>query len=339
MRWEDERYVRFYTRNTPEWLSMSWHARGLMGLLMRSVDRAGVLPLGRLGLKGVAAAVQAPWSEIEAPLRELIEDGCVRFNESVCAILIPNFLEAQEARQSDRARQAKAREATRSLFDSDVTGRDSSPAQDTRNALSRTELTPSDLDVTARDQTFGNVTPSCAVLSRTVPNQTEEAEMAPPLRGVAHPGVLSTGVGDMEPPKPRRGKGREGRRMVEGWQPRPETLAMFRAEGVDAAAHVLEFVDYWLADDTGQGTKRDWEAAFRNRIRSLIGYGRAKPWAPPRLARKPAPEGEPVGPPSPEQAAALGAFFDKKKSPTLTVVESRDSVGSPERWKPKEAKP
>ena len=57
MRWEDERYVRFYTRDTPEFLAMSWLARALFGLIMRKVDRAGILVVGRLGLKGVAVAV------------------------------------------------------------------------------------------------------------------------------------------------------------------------------------------------------------------------------------------------------------------------------------------
>ena len=32
MRWEDERYVRVYTRDTPGWLSLSFDAQALLFL-------------------------------------------------------------------------------------------------------------------------------------------------------------------------------------------------------------------------------------------------------------------------------------------------------------------
>ena len=37
MRWEDERYVRVYTRDTPEWCLLSWEARALFLLLLTAV--------------------------------------------------------------------------------------------------------------------------------------------------------------------------------------------------------------------------------------------------------------------------------------------------------------
>ena len=116
VRWEDERYVRFYTRNTPEWLAMSWHARALFGLLMREVDRAGILKVGKLGLRGVAVAVTAPYVEIESPLKELLSDGCVRFDETAGLVMLPNYIEAQESSQSDAARKRASRERARALF-------------------------------------------------------------------------------------------------------------------------------------------------------------------------------------------------------------------------------
>lgn len=115
MRWEDESYVRWYRRNTPEWCLMTWQARGLFGLIMREVDRAGILELGRLGLKAVAVVVRAPWGEIEALLQELIDDGCVVYRDDLRVLLIPNFIAAQEANASDRARQRASRERARDL--------------------------------------------------------------------------------------------------------------------------------------------------------------------------------------------------------------------------------
>jgi hypothetical protein len=113
MRWEDEQYVRFYKRNTPEWSAMHWTSRGLMGLIMREVDRAGILECGKIGLKAVAVAVRAPWDEIEKPLAELLADGCILFREDLRVLVIPNFVPAQEANASDKARQRSARERAR----------------------------------------------------------------------------------------------------------------------------------------------------------------------------------------------------------------------------------
>ena len=35
MRWEDERYVRIYTRDTPSWMLLSWDAQALFLQLLR----------------------------------------------------------------------------------------------------------------------------------------------------------------------------------------------------------------------------------------------------------------------------------------------------------------
>jgi hypothetical protein len=115
MRWEDEIYVRWYKRNTPEWSIMRWTSRGLFGLIMREVDRAGILELGKVGLKAVAVAVRAPWEEIEAPLAELLADGCIVHHAEARLLVIPNFIAAQEANASDKARQRTSRERARDL--------------------------------------------------------------------------------------------------------------------------------------------------------------------------------------------------------------------------------
>lgn len=71
MRWSDERYVRVYTRDSANWLSWPWRARALLPLLLRKVDRAGLLklPSGRpvaalaavVGLAGVVTGADARW--------------------------------------------------------------------------------------------------------------------------------------------------------------------------------------------------------------------------------------------------------------------------------------
>jgi len=149
MRWEDERWVKVYTRDTPSWLSLSFEAQSLLLLLFRKVDRAGLLPLGPLGRRGVAVVIgHGPrWAQLESALDELIASGTVAIRETV--LVVPNFLEAQEtpASGAQRARECRAR------------------ARDVCNAESR-NVTITERNVTQESQ---NVTePSRSVTSRNV---------------------------------------------------------------------------------------------------------------------------------------------------------------------------
>ncbi len=123
MRWEDERYVRVYTRDTVDWQVLSFEAQGLFALLLRKVDRAGLLRLGKHGARGAAVAVGHPGRAdvINAALGELLD-----------------YVEAQEANASDRARQQTRRERDR----------DAAMAKET---LPPAEVSPSDPPVTLRD--------------------------------------------------------------------------------------------------------------------------------------------------------------------------------------------
>lgn len=179
MTWDDERYVRLYTRDTPEWLCLSFLAQGLFCLLLRKVDRAGVLPLGRLGRRGAVVAIGHPgeWARLEGALDELLVDGCVRIEGE--ALVIPNFLDAQEAQASDRARAKKARERRRDLARAgriEAASAPSSPdggqsqdvTEDTEKHNMRDgTVTPRDASITTCDKT---VTPSLAVPYRAEPN-------------------------------------------------------------------------------------------------------------------------------------------------------------------------
>lgn len=108
--WSDERYVRLYSRDTADWLALSWQARGLLALLLRAVDRSGVLGLGKAGREGVAMILRAPWGELAGPLEELLADGCVLLRDDGRELVVRNFVTAQNAPASDKVRQAAARE-------------------------------------------------------------------------------------------------------------------------------------------------------------------------------------------------------------------------------------
>ncbi|NUP13791.1 MAG: GIY-YIG nuclease family protein [Polyangiaceae bacterium] len=127
MRWEDEPYVRAYTRDTPEFCALSWEARALFWELMRKCDRAGVLLVGKAGVRGLAGLVRIPLEVVERALHApdgLLADGCVVAIDG--GFIIPNYIPGQTAKQSDKARkqEQRARERATRLATSPVTKAD-----------------------------------------------------------------------------------------------------------------------------------------------------------------------------------------------------------------------
>lgn len=176
MRWEDERYVRLYTRDTTDWLGLSFDAQALFALLLRKVDRAGLLPLGKHGKRGVAIAIGHPreWGRLEPALEELLTDGCVRLTDDGATILVPNFIRAQEARASDKARQQKHRETAAAMAASQsVTPRDSA-SQDVTSSHA-----PSHANTWCNDASH-DVTPSRAVPCLAVPSRAQKTTLSAP---------------------------------------------------------------------------------------------------------------------------------------------------------------
>lgn len=111
MRWEDEQFVKVYTRDTGEWLALGWEAQALFLFLLRKADRAGLIHAGRAKARGLAGMTGMPLDVVERALPPLLDDGCLRECEG--GYVIPRFVVAQEARQTDRARKAAQRERDR----------------------------------------------------------------------------------------------------------------------------------------------------------------------------------------------------------------------------------
>lgn len=193
MRWEDERYVRLYTRNTVEWEMLPWESRCLWPLILRAVDRAGLLDLGKHGSKGLAALVKVPADFAETGLKGLLDDGCAELRGTV--IVIPNFIEAQEATQSDAQRKRESRERARALANSEpVTNRDNA-SQNVTDSHENGQKVTNGHDL-SQAVTSGHSVPNRAVPS--VPSDQSSGSASPPAS------AEQLGLENQEPPKPAK---------------------------------------------------------------------------------------------------------------------------------------
>ncbi len=108
MRFEDERYVRLFTRDTTTWLMLRWQGQCVMAMLLRKVDRIGVFDLsGEKAEEAVAALTGMPLEVVEPGLARMLKHGVIERGED--CLIFPKFLEAQEACMSPNARQAESR--------------------------------------------------------------------------------------------------------------------------------------------------------------------------------------------------------------------------------------
>lgn len=176
MDWSNERYVRVYTRDTPEWALLSWEARGFFCLLLRAVDRAGVLSMGKSGHKALAALLRVPLEVVDRAMPELLEDGCIQVHGET--VVIPNYIDAQEATQSDKQRQQECRAKRR-----DLAMRESVTLRDTQ---SRGATEPS-RGVTLQSDLSQPVTSGHSVPCRAVPSVPDLAGASRSAPGQAPP--------------------------------------------------------------------------------------------------------------------------------------------------------
>jgi hypothetical protein len=238
MDWHDETWVKLYRRNTTDWLALSVGARGLFCLLLRAVNRKGALDLGKTGLRAVAVHMRGEWKEIEPCLRELLDDGCVQVDGY--SLMIRNFVVAQEAVQSERARQKAHRERLKSEppAEPDVTKRDDG-------------ITKRDATITPRDE---NVTPGHAA-SRAVTRRHEEKRreenrrdekdnqstpngVLPQQQPSAAVAAVADGSAKVDPSKPE--KATKGK--VDWPAPQPGTPAAHIADAISRAGSLRGLV-------------------------------------------------------------------------------------------------
>lgn len=258
MDWANERYVRWYTRDTKTWLLLGWEGQCVLGLTMRKVDRAGVLDdVSDAADLAVIFANGMPVDVIQTGLNRLVKLNVVELTGS--GLILPNYIEAQEAAQSDaqRARESRERKRSRSRI---VTGITPSTDEQSQN------VTPESQAVTARHAQSQPVTPSVPSLPSTPTN--------------AVPFIL------VEPSQPKRKKSATvPMLMTDDWQPTDRTFeaisARFGIGRQEITALVPEFRMYWI-EGAGAGKRTGaphWQTTFVRRVEQLSKFGNLCPRA------------------------------------------------------------
>ena len=113
MDWENERYVRLYTRPTLTTKQLKWQGRAVLAELLKAVDRCGILDLeghdlaSDAGIDALASVLDMPVDVTKYGLERLLFTKTVQCIPS--GLFLPKFLRAQEAKQSDPQRQRESR--------------------------------------------------------------------------------------------------------------------------------------------------------------------------------------------------------------------------------------
>lgn len=114
MDFSDEHYVKFYTRRTVTRELWPWQARALHPNLLLVVDKAGILDIGtRDPVRSVAVMVGLPEELVDVGMKTLLADGTIELVGG--KLVMPKFVEAQEAKKTKSAAMRDHRERKRDL--------------------------------------------------------------------------------------------------------------------------------------------------------------------------------------------------------------------------------
>jgi len=185
MKFSEERWVKLYTRDTMGWKRLSWQARCVLLHAFRKVDRIGAIDIDEEGIAGLAVMLDLPEEVVEVGVsgkNGLIDRGAATLCEMAGSpvFLLPNFVEAQSAAASGKARMETTRELAR-----DTIARGLPPKGDARTIARHASdtgdaglqrVTPGDAglrNVTRGDETSPMVTPGDEVLRRVTPGDDQ----------------------------------------------------------------------------------------------------------------------------------------------------------------------
>jgi hypothetical protein len=132
--WADEPFRKLYTRDNADMAAMPYQAKSLLWNLLRVMDGAGLLALGRLGLDSLPVIFRAEGEDarlIRGAVEYLLgKDPVLKLvdRQGRKWLFWPNMPTAQAAAASDKARKQAQRERDRALANAAAMGLDETTA-------------------------------------------------------------------------------------------------------------------------------------------------------------------------------------------------------------------
>lgn len=111
--YEDEDYVRYYTRDTVSWRALGWEGQTVLALMLHGkFDRSGVFDCdGHDPSQAVTLVTGVPTQVTVVGLERILASKTWVLRDG--KLVWPKFVHAQSCRRSDRARQRESREKRR----------------------------------------------------------------------------------------------------------------------------------------------------------------------------------------------------------------------------------
>lgn len=195
LNFEDERYVRLYTRDSVAWLRLGWEAQAVYMGLKRKFDRVGLLRCDGESSVDAASAVLVGWDfdVIERGIETMLERGWLEYLNDADALFDPQHMEAEETSKSNALRCKESRERRRQKAAAEALGVELDATQDasetTQNMSGSTQNAsgePATLNASEPTQNASEVKRNVSPPTRNMPGSTQNASEGPATQNVLH---------------------------------------------------------------------------------------------------------------------------------------------------------
>lgn len=251
MNFEDEDYVRYYTRDTVSWRALGWEGQTVLALMLHGkFDRSGVFDCdGHPPESAVAIVTGLPPDVAREGLARILRSEAWVYRDGM--LVWPKYIEAQTCRRSDRSRQAESRERRRLEALGLVVPECDGPSHGEVKRDGSSQVSPG--------VTLSLAYPSLAEPS-VVATASPPAEPAP-----SQPIGVESGSNRANGGSGATASKRPSKRVPNGWTPKPEHEEIAFQRGVNYALELSKFRDHEF-----KSSHTDWDATFRNWLRNAI---------------------------------------------------------------------
>lgn len=257
MRFEDELWVKLYKRDTATIMNLGWEARALQREILRKVDRAGILELGRAGMKALSNIARMPLEVVERALPELIAEEVVELRPDGILVM-PKFIDAQECASSGAARSRSHREKVR----------DAARLAAWQNATTQQNVSSEEQNVTQEEQNVSQTKRGETARNGAERSATKRREEKRQDKDLPHDSLRSS-----SPPSGGQGRKRaeQGTRLAQDWVPNETSRRLCAELGMNLDYQLAQFKGYWVPLPGNRAKKLDWDQTFQTRLRDQAG--------------------------------------------------------------------